>query len=346
MAMMKALVKKYGKEGLWLDEVPVPEVGNNDVLIKIKKTAICGTDVHIFNWDEWSQINVPLGTITGHEFAGYVEKIGPGVHSVKIGELVSGEGHIVCGKCRNCHTGRYHLCQDTYGVGIQRNGAFAEYLCIPASNVWPVDKKFPEEILSIFDPFGNAAHTALSFDMVGEDVLITGAGPIGIMAAAIAKHVGARNIVITDVNDYRLELAQKMGATRTVNITKEKLEDVKKDLMIHEGFDIGLEMSGISSAFNEMINHVRHGAKIALLGILPQHTEVDWNKIIFMGLTLKGIYGREMYNTWYKMTHMIQGGLDISPVITHQLHYTEFEEGFELMRSGKSGKVILNWYEE
>jgi threonine 3-dehydrogenase len=345
MGTMKALVKKYDKEGLWLDERPIPEIKPHEVLIKIEKTAICGTDVHIYNWDHWSQTNVPLGTITGHEFAGVIEKVGSEVHSLKPGEVVSGEGHIVCGKCRNCLTGRFHLCQETSGVGIQRDGAFAQYLSIPASNVWPVMSDFNKDILSIFDPFGNAAHTALSFDMVGEDVLITGAGPIGIMAAAICKHAGARRIVITDINEYRLNLAKKMGATRAVNILKEDLTDVKKELLIKEGFDIGLEMSGNPTAFNQMIEHARHGAKIALLGILPEDTKVDWNKIIFMGLQLKGIYGREMYNTWYKMTHMVQGGLDLSPVITHQFHYTEFEQGFELMRSGKSGKVILNWNE-
>ena len=343
MAMMKALVKKYDKEGLWLDEVPIPEINSHEVLIKIEKTAICGTDVHIYNWDEWSKSNVPLGTTTGHEFAGVISAIGKNVKSLKIGEVVSGEGHIVCGRCRNCLTGRFHLCQDTSGVGIQRNGAFAEYLAIPASNVWPVEPGFSKDILSIFDPFGNAAHTALSFDMIGEDVLITGAGPIGIMAAAICRHAGARRVVITDINEYRLDLATKLGATRAVNIRKESLDDVKKDLGIKEGFDIGLEMSGNPKAFSQMIDHARHGAKIALLGILPNDTTVDWNKIIFMGLQLKGIYGREMYNTWYKMTHMIQGGLDISAIITHQLHYSEFEQGFELMRSGKSGKVILNW---
>lgn len=343
MLKMKALVKKYDKPGLWADEVEVPKVGINDVLIKIHKTAICGTDIHIYNWDEWSRQNVPLGTVTGHEFCGVIEKVGNNVKSYKKGDLVSGEGHIVCGVCRNCLAGRRHLCKDTQGVGIQRNGAFAEYLCIPATNVWHVEDNFSKDILSIFDPFGNAAHTALSYDMVGEDVLITGAGPIGVMATAIARHVGARNIVVTDVNPYRLDLAKKMGATRIVDVTKKKLEDVMQELGMKEGFDVGLEMSGNDTAFNSMISNMMHGGHIALLGILPSHTQVDWNKVVFNGLKIKGIYGREMYETWYKMTSMIQSGLDISPIITHHFSHEEYEKGFEVMKSGQSGKVIINW---
>lgn len=340
---MKALVKKHAKPGLWMDEVPVPEIGINDVLIKIHKTAICGTDVHIFNWDEWAQKTIPVPMTIGHEFVGVIEKTGSNVRDFKKGDLVSGEGHVVCGHCRNCLAGRRHLCMNTSGIGVNRDGAYAEYLSIPVTNVWYCDPKIPKEVLSCFDPFGNAAHSALSFDLLGEDVLITGAGPIGIMAVAIAKHAGARYVVITDVNPYRLKLAKKIGATRAVDVTKQKLEDVIKDLGMKEGFDIGLEMSGNQSAFDSMIRLMCHGGKIALLGILPSNALIDWNLVVFNGLHIKGIYGREMYETWYKVTSMVQTGLDISPVITHRFDIGDFEEAFDVMRSGNSGKVIMNW---
>lgn len=340
---MKALVKKYAKPGLWLEEVDVPEIDELDVLVKMKKTAICGTDVHIYNWDEWSQATIPVPMTIGHEFVGEIVEIGSGVKKYKVGDLVSGEGHVVCGKCRNCLAGRRHLCKDTKGIGVNRTGIFAEYASIPESNIWLCDPKISEELFSIFDPLGNAAHTALSFDLLGEDVLITGAGPIGMMAGAIAKHAGARNIVITDVNEYRLNLAKKLGATRVVNPMKEKLSDVMHELNMKEGFDVGLEMSGNASAFQDMIGSMVHGGKIAMLGIQGQDTRVDWNKVVFNGLWIKGIYGREMYETWYKVTAMLQSGLDISEVITHRMHYTEFEKGFEIMNSANSGKVILEW---
>ena len=344
MATMKALVKKYSKPGLWLDEVPVPEYGINDVLIKIHKTSICGTDIHIYKWDEWAKKTIPVPMVTGHEYVGTIEAFGSNVKDVKIGELVSGEGHIVCGRCRNCRAGRRHLCKNTMGVGVNRPGCFAEYVSIPVSNVWHCDPSIPKEIFSIFDPFGNAAHTALSFNVLGEDVLITGAGPIGIMAAAIVKHSGARYVVITDMNPYRLELAKKMGVTRAVDISKENLNDVMNELGMTEGFDVGLEMSGNPKALNGMIDVMCHGGKIALLGILPSSAAIDWEKVVFNGLTLKGIYGREMFETWYKMTTMIQSGLDISPIITHHFPYESFEEGFEIMASGNSGKIIFNWF--
>lgn len=344
-AIMKALIKKEPGPGLTLGEVPIPEYGINDVLIKIEKTAICGTDVHIYNWDEWSQKTIHTPMVIGHEFVGRVAAFGSNVHDVKVGELVSGEGHIVCGRCRNCLAGRRHLCNATSGVGVNRQGAFAEYLCIPVTNVWHCNPGIPTDYFACFDPLGNATHTALSFDLLGEDVLITGAGPIGIMAAAIAKHAGARYVVITDINDDRLALAEKMKITRTVNTTRESLHDVMAELKMKEGFDVGLEMSGSPIALSSMIDVMCHGGKIALLGILPNRTQVDWDKIIFNGLTLKGIYGREMFETWYKMSSMLESGLDISPVITHRFHYTDFEKGFEAMRSGKSGKVILNWEE-
>ena len=343
MKMMKALVKKKAEPGLWLEEVPVPEIGINDVLIKIQKTAICGTDIHIYNWDEWAQKTIPVPMTVGHEYVGTVAAIGSNVHDFKIGDLVSGEGHIVCGHCRNCLAGRRHLCMNTQGVGVNRAGAFAEYLAIPQTNVWYCDPSISTDIFSIFDPFGNAAHTALSFDLLGEDVLVTGAGPIGIMAVAIAKHAGARHVVITDVNDYRLDLAAKMGATRVVNVSKEKIEDVTQDLHMHEGFDVGLEMSGNPAAFRSMLANMRHGGKIAMLGIMAPDTGIDWDLVVFNGITIKGIYGREMYETWYKMTSMLQSGLDISSIITHRFNYKDFKEGFEIMRSGKSGKIILDW---
>ncbi len=342
---MKALVKKKPECGLWMDDVPIPEIGINDVLIKIKKTSICGTDVHIHNWDDWAQKTIKTPMVIGHEFVGSVEKMGGNVHDLNIGELVSGEGHIVCGRCRNCLAGRRHLCMNTNGVGVNRDGAFAEYLSIPITNVWHCDPNIPPEVISCFDPFGNAVHTALSFDLVGEDALITGAGPIGIMAVAVAKQAGARYVVITDVNPYRLELARKMGATRALDIRTEKIEDTAKELGMKEGFDVGMEMSGNPDALRSMMANMCHGGKIALLGILPK-TAIDWDHVVFNGLTIKGIYGRKMYETWYKMTSLIQSGLDISPVITHRFHYTDFQDGFDVMRTGNSGKVILDWTEK
>ena len=343
---MKALVKKYAQPGLWMDDVPMPEVGINDVLIKIRKTAICGTDVHIWNWDAWSQKTIPVPMTVGHEFVGTVAAMGNNVHDVNIGDVVSGEGHIVCGRCRNCLAGRRHLCKDTQGVGVNRTGAFAEYLCIPVTNVWHADPRITLDILAIFDPFGNATHTALSFPVLGEDVLITGAGPIGIMATAIVKHAGARYVVTTDLNPYRLELAKKMGATVALNIKEKAIAHVQKELGMKEGFDIGLEMSGNGEAFRDMLANMCHGGRIALLGIPSQDLAIDWNKVIFSMLTIKGIYGREMYETWYLMQSMLLSGLDIRPVITHRFHYAEFEKAFEVMRSGNSGKVILNWVED
>lgn len=340
---MKALVKKHPKEGIWMEDVPIPEYGINDVLIKIHKTAICGTDVHIWNWDAWAQKTIPIPMTIGHEFVGTVAAMGANVHDMRIGDVVSGEGHIVCGRCRNCLAGRRHLCKDTRGVGVNRSGAFAEYLCIPVTNVWHADPDIPMEILSIFDPFGNATHTALTHKVLGEDVLITGAGPIGIMATAIAKHAGARYIVTTDVNPYRLELAKKMGASIALNIRERNLADAQKELGMKEGFDVGLEMSGNGAAFRDMIANMCHGGRIAMLGIPTTDLAIDWNTVIFNMLTIKGIYGREMYETWYMMQSMIQSGLDISPIITHRYHYTEFETAFQTMRSGNSGKVILNW---
>jgi threonine 3-dehydrogenase len=340
---MKAIIKHERGTGLKLVDRPMPEYGINDVLIRISKTSICGTDVHIYNWDEWAQRTIRPPMIIGHEFVGIVEAFGNNVHDVNVGDLVSGEGHIVCGHCRNCLAGRRHLCPNTSGVGVNRDGAFAEYLAIPVTNVWHCNPAIPTDILSCFDPLGNAAHTALSFDVLGEDVLITGAGPIGIMAAAIAKHAGARYVVITDVNPYRLALAEKIGVTRAVDVTRENLKDVQRSLNMKEGFDVGLEMSGNAQALNSMIDSVCHGGKIALLGILPEKTLVDWSKVVFNSLTLKGIYGREMYETWYLMTSMLESGLDVSAIVTHRFHYTEFEKGFEVMRSGMSGKVVLNW---
>ena len=343
MKVMKAIIKHERGTGLKMIDAPKPEYGINDVLIKIKKTSICGTDVHIYNWDEWAQRTIKPPMIIGHEFVGTIEAFGSNVHDVSIGDLVSGEGHIVCGRCRNCLAGRRHLCPNTSGVGVNRDGAFAEYLVIPVTNVWHCNPAIPADVLSCFDPLGNATHTALSFSVLGEDVLITGAGPIGVMAAAIAKHAGARYVVITDVNPYRLALAEKVGVTRAVDVSKESIEDVKKSLNMKEGFDVGMEMSGNPQALNSLIGNMCHGGKIALLGILPDKTLIDWNKVVFNGLTLKGIYGREMYETWYMMTSMIESGLDITPVITHRFHYTEFEKGFDVMRSGQSGKVVLDW---
>ena len=340
---MKALVKKFPQKELWLEDVAEPTVGVNDVKIKIHKTAICGTDLHIYNWDEWSQNTIKTPMTIGHEYVGEIVEIGENVRRCKVGDLVSGEGHIVCGKCRNCLAGRGHLCKYTVGVGVNRDGAFAEYLVIPEDNVRKCEENIPEEMYSIFDPFGNAVHTALSFDLTGEDVLITGAGPIGIMAAAVCKFVGARYVVITDINDTRLELAEKLGIAHRVNTAKEKLSDKMAELGIREGFDVGLEMSGSEIALNTMIDHMTHGGKIALLGLLKNDSKVDWSKIIFNGLILKGIYGREMHETWYKMSAMLQGGLDISKIITHRFDIRDYEKGFEAMNSGKSGKVILDW---
>ena len=340
---MKALVKKLPEKGLWLMDVPEPTVGDNDVKIKIHKTAICGTDLHIYNWDEWSQRTIKTPRVIGHEYVGEIVEVGKSVINWKVGELVSGEGHIVCGKCRNCLAGNGHLCKETVGVGVNRDGAFAEYLVIPEENVRKCQPGIPEEMYSIFDPFGNAVHTALSFDLVGEDVLITGAGPIGIMAAAVCKFVGARNVVITDINDTRLELARKLGIKYTVNTAKESLQDVMDKILIKEGFDVGLEMSGSEIAFNTMIDNMVHGGRIALLGLLKSDTKIDWSKIIFNGLIIKGIYGRQMHETWYKMSALLQGGLDIDNIITHRMPITEYEKGFEAMNSGKCGKVILDW---
>ena len=341
---MKSLAKLKKEPGIWMYDAPQPQMGNNDVMIKIHQTAICGTDVHIYNWDEWAQKTIPVPMVIGHEFVGVIESFGENVQDYKPGDIVSGEGHVVCGRCRNCLAGRRHLCPNTSGIGVNRDGAFAEYLSIPVTNVWPANSAIPLDIISCFDPLGNATHTALSFCALGEDVLITGAGPIGIMATAVARHCGARYIVVTDVNQYRLELAKKMGATVALDISKGSIEDAQKTLGMKEGFDIGLEMSGQPAAFRSMIANMCHGGKIALLGILPQ-TAIDWNLVVFNGLTIKGIYGREMYETWYKMTTMIQSGLDIRPVITHQFHFTEYAKAFEVMRSGQSGKVILNWSE-
>ncbi len=342
MRTMKALVKAEPREGLWLQDVPVPEYGKNDVRIRILKSSICGTDVHIWNWDEWARKTIPVPMAIGHEFVGVIDAVGENVEDFRPGELVSGEGHVVCGRCRNCMAGRRNLCPNTSSVGVNRPGAHAEYLVIPVTNVWAADPSIPLEVTSCFDPLGNATHTALSFPVLGEDVLITGAGPIGCMAAAIAKYAGARYIVVTDINPYRLELAKKMGATLTLDVRTESVAEAQKRLGMKEGFDVGMEMSGSPDAFRTMLENMAHGGKIAMLGILPR-TEVDWDYIVFNGLTIKGIYGREMYETWYKMTVMIQGGLDITPVITHRFHYTEFEEAFEVMRSGRSGKVILDW---
>ncbi|MBR2650809.1 MAG: L-threonine 3-dehydrogenase [Clostridia bacterium] len=340
---MKALVKKLPERGLWFEDVPEPDTGINDVKIKIHKTAICGTDLHIYNWDEWSQKTIETPRVIGHEYVGEIVEVGANVINWKVGDIVSGEGHIVCGKCRNCLAGHGHLCRDTVGVGVNRDGAFAEYLVIPQQNVRRCEKDIPEEMYSIFDPFGNAVHTALSFNLAGEDVLITGAGPIGIMAAAVCKFVGARHVVITDINDERLVLARKLGIRYTVNTAKESLSDMMDKLLIREGFDVGLEMSGSGIAFNTMIDHMVHGGRIALLGLLKSDTQIDWSKVIFNGLIIKGIYGREMHETWYKMSAMLQGGLDISEIITHRMDIRDYEAGFEAMNSGKCGKVILDW---
>jgi threonine 3-dehydrogenase len=340
---MRALVKREREPGLWMEEVPRPDIGPNDLLIKITKTAICGTDLHIFNWDDWAQRTIPTPLVTGHEFVGQVAEVGAAVDGYKVGDRVSGEGHITCGHCRNCRAGRRHLCRNTVGVGVQRAGCFGEYLCLPAGNAFPIPDDISDDMASIFDPFGNATHTALAYDLVGEDVLITGAGPIGIMAAAICRHVGARQIIITDVNDYRLELAKQFGVDRVVNPTKDHLVDVMRDVGMAEGFDVGLEMSGNPAAFRSMLSAMNNGGRIALLGILPEAASIDWDQVVFKGLTIQGIYGREMFETWYKMKTMLQRGLKVQHVITHHFTVAQWEEAFSVIRSGSSGKVILDW---
>ena len=343
MDKMKVLAKVKPEAGIWMEEAEIPKPGHNDLLINVKKTAICGTDIHIYNWDEWSQKTVPTPMVIGHEFAGVIVEVGSEVDGYKVGDRVSAEGHITCGYCRNCKAGKRHLCRNTEGIGVNRTGCFAEYISVPAVNAFRIPSAISDEAASILDPLGNATHTALSFDLVGEDVLITGAGPIGIMAVAIARHAGARHVVITDVNDYRLDLAVKMGATRAVNVTKGSIAATMADLEMSEGFDVGLEMSGNPQAFRDMLEALNFGGNIALLGIQPPDTAIDWSQIIFKGLKLKGIYGREMFETWYKMTSMLQSGLDISPVITHRFGVDDFQKGFDIMRSGESGKVILEW---
>jgi threonine 3-dehydrogenase len=340
--MMKALVKTHAEKGIWMERVPVPDIGPNDVLVKLEKTAICGTDLHIYKWDDWSQRTINPGLVIGHEFVGRIFEIGSAVKGYRLGQRVSAEGHIVCGVCRNCRAGKQHLCPHTVGIGVNRAGAFAEYIAVPASNLWPIPDQIPSELAAFFDPYGNAAHCALEFDVIGEDVLITGAGPIGIIAAGICKHVGARNVVVTDVNDFRLKLAADMGATRVVNVSKQSVREVMKDLHM-EGFDVGLEMSGNQHAFNDMLDCMYHGGKIALLGILPRGAGIDWDRIIFKGLTLQGIYGRKMYETWYKMTQMVLTGFPLQKVLTHQITIDEFQTGFDLMEAGTCGKVVCSW---
>nr|MBV6628736.1 L-threonine 3-dehydrogenase [Oceanococcus sp. HetDA_MAG_MS8] len=340
---MKALVKSRAEPGLWLEDVPEPAIGINDVLIRVKKTAICGTDLHIYNWDAWAQQTIPVPMVVGHEFVGEIVAVGSNVNDFEAGQIVSGEGHVVCGRCRNCMAGRRHLCAKTSGVGVNRPGAFAEYLALPMSNVWEHRPGIDLDVAAMFDPLGNAVHTALSFDLLGEDVLITGAGPIGLMAAAVCRHAGARHVVITDVNPQRLALAAQMGANRTVDVRSESIAQAQQDLGMAEGFDVGLEMSGNPQAFRDLLASMCHGGKVAMLGIPSDDVAIDWNTVIFNMLTLKGIYGREMYETWYKMSVMVESGLDVTPVISHRLPFTEFQAGFEAMRAGQAGKVILNW---
>jgi threonine 3-dehydrogenase len=340
---MKALVKSRNEPGLWLENVPEPQPGINDVKVRVLMTGICGTDLHIYDWDEWARSTIPVPLVIGHEFVGEIVEVGSNVNDFHPGELVSGEGHVVCGRCRNCLAGRRHLCAHSQGVGVNRAGAFAEYIVLPMSNIWKHNPKVPLEIAAIFDPFGNAVHTALSFPVLGEDVLVTGAGPIGIMAAAVVRHAGARFVVITDVNPYRLALAEKLGVNLAVDPSKKPLSQVQKELGMHEGFDVGLEMSGNSSAFRDMLANMSHGGKIAMLGIPSSEIPIDWHHVIFNMLTIKGIYGREMYETWYKMTVMLESGLDISPVITHRFSYADFQQGFDAMHSGRAGKVLLDW---
>ena len=340
---MKALVKAKAERGIWMEDIEAPRVGHNDVLIKVNRTAICGTDIHIFKWDDWAQATIPVPMAVGHEFSGKIVEMGVEVRGFEIGDRVSAEGHITCGHCRNCRAGRRHLCMNTVGIGVNRPGAFAEYLSVPAFNVFKLPDAISDEMASILDPLGNATHTALSFDLVGEDVLITGAGPIGIMAVAIARYAGARHVVITDVNDYRLDLARKMGATRAINVTETTIDETMNDLGMVEGFDVGMEMSGNPQAFRDMLRTMHHGGKVAMLGIPPGDMAIDWNDVIFKGLVLKGIYGREMFETWYKMSSMLQSGLNMDPIITHNFDVDEFLPAFELMESGQSGKVILHW---
>ncbi len=340
---MKALVKAKSEPGIWMQDIPVPEVGHNDVLIKVRKTSICGTDLHIYNWDEWASKTIPVPMAVGHEFSGEIMEIGSEVAGYRPGDRVSAEGHITCGYCRNCRAGRRHLCRNTVGVGVNRPGCFAEYLSVPAMNLFKLPDSISDDIAAILDPLGNATHTALSFDLVGEDVLITGAGPIGMMACAIARHVGARHIVVTDVNDYRLGLAREMGATLAVNITQRNLDDVMDELGMQEGFDVGLEMSGNPDAFREMLRTLHHGGKMAILGIPSKAFDIDWNSVIFKGLEMKGVYGRQMFETWYKMASMLESGLDVSRVLTHDFLAHDYVQAFDILASGKSGKVILNW---
>tara|TARA_B110000285_G_scaffold107272_1_gene121946 strand:+ start:480 stop:1505 length:1026 start_codon:yes stop_codon:yes gene_type:complete len=340
---MKALVKRHSSQGLWLEDAPDPKIGINDVLIKIARTAICGTDMHIYNWNSWAQATIPVPMVVGHEFVGHIVDVGSNVNDFRPGQLVSGEGHVVCGRCRNCMAGRRHLCAQTSGVGVDRAGAFAEYLALPMSNVWEHRPGIDLDVAALFDPLGNAVHTALQYDLVAEDVLITGAGPIGAMAAAVCKYAGAKNVVITDINPERLALAKTLGATHTVDVRTENLADVKRQLGMSEGFDVGLEMSGNPAGFRDLLANMCHGGKIAILGIPAEEMAIDWRQVIFNMLTLKGIYGREMYETWYKMSSMIDSGLDISAVITHRLGYEDFQQGFDAMNSGQASKVILNW---
>ncbi|MEZ7859200.1 MAG: threonine 3-dehydrogenase [Porticoccaceae bacterium] len=340
---MKALVKRHSRQGLWLEDAPDPKIGINDVLIKIARTAICGTDMHIYNWDSWAQATIPVPMVVGHEFVGHIVDVGSNVNDFRPGQLVSGEGHVVCGRCRNCMAGRRHLCAQTSGVGVDRAGAFAEYLALPMSNVWEHRPGIDLDVAALFDPLGNAVHTALQYDLVAEDVLITGAGPIGAMAAAVCKYAGAKNVVITDINPERLALAKTLGATHTVDVRTENLADVQRQLGMSEGFDVGLEMSGNPAGFRDLLANMCHGGKIAILGIPAEEMAIDWRQVVFNMLTLKGIYGREMYETWYKMSSMIDSGLDISAVITHRLGYEDFQQGFDAMNSGQASKVILNW---
>lgn len=346
MNTMRALVKRHARPGLWMEDVPTPEIGVNDVLIQVLRTGICGTDVHIYHWDAWAQKTIPVPMVVGHEFVGRIVAVGSNVRDFHEGEIVSGEGHVVCGRCRNCLAGRRHLCKDTKGVGVNRPGAFAEFLALPMTNVWVHDPAIDRDVQAIFDPFGNAVHTALAFDVLGEDVLITGAGPIGVMAAAVVRHAGARYVVVTDVNPYRLELARRLGATLALDVRTESIADAQRTLGMKEGFDVGLEMSGNAQAFRDMLANLCHGGKVAMLGIPEKEMAIDWTTVVFNMLAIQGIYGREMYETWYKMTVMLQSGLDISPVITHRFAAEQFQQGFDAMLSGQSGKVILTWHGE
>jgi threonine 3-dehydrogenase len=341
---MKALVKKLAEPGIWLEDVPEPDVGHNDVLIEVSKTAICGTDIHIYQWDDWAKKTIPVPMAVGHEFSGRIVEVGSEVRGLEPGDRVSAEGHITCGVCRNCRAGRRHLCINTVGVGVNRPGAFAEYISVPAFNVFKLPDAITDDMAAILDPLGNATHTALSFDLVGEDVIITGAGPIGIMAVAICRYAGARHVVITDVNDYRLDLARQMGASRTLNVSRDSIDDAMQSLGMTEGFDVGMEMSGQPSALRELLRVMHHGGNVALLGIPPEDTAIDWNQVIFKGLVVKGIYGREMFETWYKMASMLQSGLDVGPIITHHFALADYSEAFETMSSGRSGKVVLDWH--